>query len=329
MKKIYPKKLKKGDTIAVIAPSMSMALIADDCKAYSKKYFEEILELKVTFSNNVEELDSFGSSSVKSRIEDLHNAFLNKNTKAIFTIIGGFNCNQMLDYINWDIIKNNPKILCGFSDITALNNAIYAKTGLVTYSGPHYSTFGQKHLDPYTPEYLKKCLFKDTPFQVLPTREWTDDAWYRDQDNRNYIKNDGYWMINEGKAEGTILGANLCTFNLLQGTEYIPTLNDSILFFEDDNECKLGNFDRDLHSIIHQKNFNKVKGIVIGRFQEESDISKEKLEMMIKNKKELENMPVVANIDFGHTDPKITFPIGGECTLEAIDNKCEIMITKH
>ena len=329
MEKIYPKKLESGDSIAVIAPSMSMALIGDDCKTYSKKYFENELGLKVTFSNNAEELDDFKSSSIQSRVEDLHNVFLDSNVKAIFTIIGGFNCNQMLDYIDWDIIKNNPKIVCGYSDITALNNAIYAKTGLVTYSGPHYSTFGQKELDPYTPEYLRKCLFKDTSFEIVPSKRWTDDAWYRDQDNRNYIENDGYWIVNEGKAEGTILGANLCTFNLLQGTQYMPSLDNSILFLEDDSESKLGNFDRDLHSIIHQKNFDKVRGIVIGRFQKNSDISKEEFKMMIKNKRELENIPIVANVDFGHTDPKIAFPIGGECTLETIDNKCKILITKH
>ena len=109
----------------------------------------------------------------------------------------------------------------------------------------------------------------------------------------------------------------------------MPSLDNSILFLEDDSESKLGNFDRDLHSIIHQKNFDQVKAIVIGRFQKNSNISKKELKMMIKNKKELEEIAIVANVDFGHTDPKITFPIGGECTIEENNKKCKIVITKH
>jgi muramoyltetrapeptide carboxypeptidase LdcA involved in peptidoglycan recycling len=329
MNKIYPNKLKKGYTIRVIAPSRSMSMIGEDSRKYAKEYFENKLDLRVTFGKNVEERDHFVSSSVESRVTDLHEAFLDSSVKAIFTIIGGFNCNQILDYIDWDIIKNNPKIFCGFSDITALNNAIYAKTGLVTYSGPHYSTFGQKILDPYTPEYLMKCLFEDDEFDLLPSKEWNDDAWYINQDERNNVKNDGYWVINEGKTKGTILGANLCTFNLIQGTEYMPSLKDSILFLEDDSESRATNFDRDLHSIIHQKGFSGVKGIVIGRFQRDSEVSKEDLQIMIKNKKELEGIPVVANVDFGHTDPKITFPVGGECTLDLTASSASIKITKH
>ena len=99
----------------------------------------------------------FTSSSIESRIEDFTYAFSDTNVKAIFTAIGGVNSNQLLKYIDWELIKNNPKIFCGFSDITALNNSIFTKTGLVTYSGPFItSTFGQKlHFDD-TLDYIKK-----------------------------------------------------------------------------------------------------------------------------------------------------------------------------
>lgn len=94
------------------------------------------------------------SSSIQSRVEDLHNAFLDKNVKAILTCIGGFNVNQILEYIDYSIIKNNPKIICGFSDITALINAIFAKTGLVTYHGTHFSSFGFEKDIEYTNQYF-------------------------------------------------------------------------------------------------------------------------------------------------------------------------------
>jgi len=175
MKKIYPKKLEKGDEIRVIAPSCSMAIISEA----NRKIATDRLEssgFKVTFGKHVEEIDEFRSSSIKSRVADLHQAFLDKKVKAVFTVIGGFNCNQLLKYINWNIIKNNPKIFIGYSDTTALQNAIFAKTGLITYSGPAWSTFGQKlHFD-YTMDYFKKCLLTNDSIDIKPSEKWTDDA---------------------------------------------------------------------------------------------------------------------------------------------------------
>lgn len=227
------------------------------------------------------------------------------------------------------IDKKNPKIFLGYSDITVLNNAIFAKTGLITYSGPHYSSFGQKLYLDYTIEYFKKCLMSDDSFQVIASEDWSDNEWYLDQDKRDLVKNPGFLVINEGQAEGNILGANLCTFNLLQGTEYFPDLTDSILFLEDDCESNPYHFDRDLQSLIQLHNFNKVKGLVIGRFQKKSNMTDDLLTKIIKTKKELDNIPVIANVDFGHTDPKITFPIGGEVILDIKKNIYVIKITKH
>lgn len=328
MKNIFPKKLKRGDEVRVIAPSQSMALISKENREVAAKRFAD-LGLKLSFGKNIEEVDDFLSSAIESRINDLHEAFLDKNVKAIFTVIGGFNANQLLNYIDWDIIKKHPKIFCGYSDITALNNAIFTKTGLISYSGPHYSTFAQKLYFDYTLEYFKKCLLSEEPFEIRPGKNWSDDAWYKNQNERNLIKNNGYLIINEGKATGTLLGANLCTFNLLQGTEYFPKLENSILFIEDDEESKSHHFDRDLQSLIHQPGFEKVKGLVIGRFQKASKISSDALIKIIKTKKELNNLPVIANIDFGHTSPIITFPIGGKVKLEAAAGKIKLEIIKH
>jgi muramoyltetrapeptide carboxypeptidase len=200
-----------------------LAIISEESRKIANNRFSD-LGLKLSFGKYLEEKDEFVSSSIKSRIEDLHDAFRDKNVKAIITVIGGFNSNQLLKYLDWDLIKNNPKIFCGFSDITALNNAIFAKTGLNSYSGPHYSTFGQELYFDYTLEYFKKCLLSDDPFEIIPSEQWSDDAWYKNQKERTLIKNDGFLLINEGNALGTIVGANLCTLNLLQVLIIFQTL---------------------------------------------------------------------------------------------------------
>lgn len=327
---IVPPKLKQGDEIRIIAPARSLSLLSEDLVRLAKENFEK-QGFKISFSKNCKEKDIFTSSSIKSRVEDLHEAFSDKHVKAIFTVIGGFNSNQLLKYLDYDLIKKNPKILCGYSDITALANAITAKTGLVTYSGLHFSTWGMKKEFDYNLEYFRKCLIKEDEYEVKPSKTWSDDAWYKDQENRKIEKNKGFIILNKGKAEGTIFGGNLCTFNLLQGTEFMPNISNSILFLEDDDMAGdyFGvEFDRNLQSIIHQPNFDKVKGIIIGRFQKKTDMTLEKLKYIIKTKEELKNLPIIANVDFGHTNPLITFPIGGTAKLK-VDEKVELIILKH
>lgn len=327
---IIPPKLKQGDEIRIIAPARSLSLLSEDLIRLAKENFEK-QGFKITFSKNCKESDIFMSSSIKSRVEDIHEAFADKNVKAIFTVIGGFNSNQLLKYLDYDLIMNNPKILCGYSDITVLANAITAKTGLVTYSGLHFSTWGMKKEFEYNFEYFRKCLIEEDEFEVKPSKVWSDDAWYKDQENRKIEKNEGFTIINKGEARGTIFGGNLCTFNLLQGTEFMPNISDSILFLEDDDMTGdyFGvEFDRNLQSLIQQPNFEKVKGIVIGRFQKNTDIDLEKLKYIIETKEELKNIPIIANVDFGHTNPLITFPIGGTVKLK-VNDKVEFKILKH
>ena len=333
MKTIIPEKLKKGDGIRIIAPSDSLGAVrnvAGDALKISDQRLAEELGLKITFGKHAEETDEFDSSSVESRVADLHDAFADPKVKAVFAAIGGFNCNQMLQCIDWDLIRNNPKILIGYSDTTALQNAFLEKAGLVTYSGPAYLTFGQEKHFEYTMDYLKKCLFEEGQIEIKPSPDWSDDAtWYKEQENRNIEKNDGWLVINEGKAEGRILGGNLCTFGLLQGTEYYPDLEGSIVFIEDDDDLLAWHADRFLQSLIHQTGFSGVKGIIIGRFQKTSKIPNDQLIKIIKTKKELDNIPVLANLDFGHTFPMFTYPIGGSVEMVADKNSSKLIITQH
>ncbi len=199
----------------------------------------------------------------------------------------------------------------------------------MSYSGPAYSTFAEKKNFEYTLEALKKCIFSNDLFEVKPSEMWSDDPWYMDQEHRNLIQNEGYLVINEGMAEGTLLGGNLCTLNLLQGTEYMPSLENAILFIEDDEASKIVDFDRNLQSLIHLPDFNGVKGIVIGRFQKASEATNELIIKMIQTKRELDHIPVIANADFGHTQSMITFPVGGTVKIEAGGAAVKIEIVKH
>lgn len=193
---IIPQKLKIGDEIRVIAPARSLSLIGETNTQLAQDRFESE-GFRVTYGKHVYEMDDFQSSSIESRISDLHDAFRDPNVRAIFTVVGGFNTNQLLDYIDYDLIRNNPKIFCGFSDITAIANAITSQTGLVTYSGLHFSTWAmQKEFD-YNLEYFRKCLMESSPFALIPASSWSDDMWFLDQENRLTMSNEGYWVIQE------------------------------------------------------------------------------------------------------------------------------------
>ena len=318
---MIPQKLKKGSHIRVIAPSRSFGIISEDCREIAKKRFAQ-MGITVSYGRHADEMDEFASSSVQSRLEDLHEAFADKSVDCILTAIGGFNTIEILSQIDYDLIKKNPKIICGFSDITALANAIYAKTGMVTYSGPHFSSFGMLKGMEYTTEYFKKCLCDNKPFIITPSEEWADDAWFMDQENRNFIKNDGYWLMNAGKAEGKLVGGNLGLLDELKGTPYFPDIKDSILFLEHCAEHEIWTFNRNLQALCHHPDFPTVKAIVFGRFEPENKMTKELLAKLLSSKKELQGLPIVSNVDFGHTTPIITFPIGGYCKLE--NTKIEI-----
>lgn len=327
---IVAQKLKAGDEIRVIAPSRSMDILSSETIQIAKERLES-LGFKVTFGKNVmKSRPMYNCASIEDRIEDLHDAFKDKNVKGIFTAIGGYNCNQLLEYIDYDLIKQNPKIFCGFSDITALSNAIYAKTGLITYSGVHFSSFGMQKGFEYSMEYFKKMFMQDKSFKIESSKYWSNDSWYKDQGNREFIKNEGMICINKGEAIGRIAGGNLCTFNLLQGTPYMPNLDDCILFIEDDylvGEELFVEIDRDLQSILHM-GYN-IKGILIGRAEKVCKMTNEKWELIIKTKKELKDIPVIANCNFGHTTPIFTFPIGGYAKILSSKDKIKVEIKER
>ena len=328
MKLLYPSPLQSGDTVMVIAPSSPSTYIRENVMQVAKQRFNE-LGLQVKFAPNFHS-DLFISTpeSIQNRVDDIHTAFADKTVKCIFTILGGYHCNQLLDLLDFDLIKNNPKVFCGFSDITALNNAILAQTGLVTFCGPYYSSFGMLRGFEFTMDAFKKAIMSDKEFDINVSTEWADDPWYRDQENRTFIKNSGAPVMHDGAAHGNLIGGNLSTFALLQGTKYMPSdFDDIVLFVEDDSESSEDTFIRQLNGVLMQDFANKIRGILVGRFQKSTNPDIKKIYQTIQNR--MPNVPVIMNLDFGHTTPLLTIPTGAYCKMNARGNEFEITISRQ
>ena len=313
--------------VRVIAPSLSLSLKDKAKIVKAEKYFKS-LGYTLTIGKYVFQKDNyFGCSSLENRVADLMDAFLDKNVEIILCANGGYNVNQILPYIDYKKIQQNPKILIGYSDITALLIAIMKKTTLTTYYGPMLDGFSSGN--EYTLKYFEKILEKKD-FFITSSKEIYDYQKINGKIKEVTIKNNGMIPIQEGKAIGKIIGGNLCTLNLLQGTEYMPDLNNSILFLEDDaddygNDVFLLEFDRNLESLLQLSNCN-IKGIIFGRFQLCSNMNLDKLKALIRNKPKLKDIPIVYGADFGHTNPMFTLPLGAYCQLEIKKSNITIKI---
>jgi muramoyltetrapeptide carboxypeptidase len=324
----FPPKLRRGDLIRVVAPSRSKTMVDEfDHSALTADRFAA-LGLRLSFGDHVQECDDFVSSSIASRVADLHAAFADPEVAGILTVIGGFNSNELLPHLDWDLIRAHPKVFCGYSDITALQNAILARTGLVTYSGPHWSSFGMRdHFEP-TGRWFARAVMEDGPLTLTSADTWTDDAWFADQDQRTLEPNDGWWALQPGQATGRVVGGNLCTLNLLQGTPFMPSLAGALLFVEDDFLADPATFARDLTSLLQQPDAADVQGLVVGRFQRASGLTRDLLAQIVQRQPVLEGLPVLANLDFGHTSPLLTFAVGGEAEL-SVGAETALTLTRH
>ncbi|UBU18694.1 S66 peptidase family protein [Nonomuraea gerenzanensis] len=325
----FPRKLTRGDVVRVVAPAGSRAMVTEhDHTAVIEARFAE-LGLTLTYGRHVDERDAFDSSAVASRVADLHDAFADPSVAAILTVIGGYNSNELLPYLDWELIRANPKIFCGYSDISALQNAILARTGLVTYSGPHWSTFGMRDHFEQTLGWFTDIMFGTEPVALAPSGTWSDDLWFIDQDKRELLPNEGWWRLRRGTAEGRLVGGNLATLSLLQGTPYMPSLDGAILFLEDDFESHPATFARNLTSLLQQPGATGVRGLAVGRFQPATRMTRPLLEQIVATQPTLEGVPVLANLDFGHTHPLATIPIGGRAGLTVTGERASLVLREH
>jgi len=330
---LTPPKLQAGDELRVLALSRSLGGVMQPGG------FTEIdvqfavdrlqsLGLRVTFGQWVRECNEHLTASPEHRLADLHDAFADPAVKAILAVTGGVGAIQLLDRLDYDLIATHPKGLCGYSDIACFNNALAARAGLTTWYGPNFTTFMMRHGADYILENFRTALFADGPRLLQPAGQWSDDAWHKDQENRTFHPNEGYWPIQTGTAEGTILGGNYWCLNQLQGSPYFPSLQDSVLFLENPAQGKatLMALDSGLRTLTFQPGFSGVSGIVLGRYARGAGVTRENLATLLRQIPALNHLPIIANVDFGHTTPLLTLPIGGQCRINVTGHHATIEI---
>lgn len=284
----------------------------------------ERLGLSVSFGRHVREEVRFGTASVDARLEDLHEAFADPKVDGLMSAVGGLCANQLLEHIDYDLIRQNPKVFCGYSDITVLSNAFLRCAGLVSFLGPHFSAMGMKHGLEYTLEHFRLAVMEQVPFSLRPSPSWSSDAWRRDQEARTHHPNPGFWALSDGEADGPLVGGHIGSLSLLQGTPYMPDLEGAILLVEEKRLAP--KLDRLLQSILHSLGPRRLGGLLIGRFQPEAGVIREDLAHIVRTKPALKGIPVAAGLDFGHTTPNLTLPIGGLAQLAVKGGQVNISV---
>jgi len=334
MKLVKPNLLKKGDTIGIISPSAGLAPFAmhriENAVTFFKKSGFDVLISKHALEN-----DGYVSASIEARLEDIHSMFSNPNIKAIVCTIGGNNSNQLLPYIDYKLIKNNPKIFVGYSDISVLHFALQSQAGLATYYGPCIMTqFGEypKPLEYSIKYFLEQTLQKEkNVIKFEPADEWTEETldWFKKKDlerQRRLLKNSGYKWLKKGKAKGRAWGGTIPSITYLLGTKYWVDPNKSI-FFLDIPEGKdfmsglpLSEVDAYLTNLDNAGVFKSIKGLIVGRPYKYADSEQETLKKLIERVVKPYNFPVLYNANIGHTDPIVTICYGQEIELDSYNN---------
>ena len=298
-----PKALKRGDTIGVIAPS--------DCIVGEKR--EEVLRareivekdgFKVKFAKNLFSDTNGYSATVHEKAEDLNAMFADDEVKMIWCAKGGQNSNSLFEYIDYENIKKHPKIFCGYSDITSLSNMIREKTGLVTFSGTNFKTIATDETDYSYKEVIKRFVDGSLEFGESPT---------------------GYRTLQEGSAEGELIGGNLFLTRGMVAGKYSVDFTDKILFLEELGietiPSAISNY---LYYMRQNGVFDRIRGLWLGNYQHESGITLEKIVMDV-----LEDdykFPIIKSDNFGHLDTKTVIPIGVKAKIDTSkDIKIEIL----
>ncbi|MCP3738960.1 S66 family peptidase [Rossellomorea sp. BNER] len=319
-----PHRLRLGDTIGICSPSSP---IAAHCPRRLQRGVEELEKLgfKVKLAKNSTKAYQYMAGTIDDRVEDLHDLFLDPDVKAIITTIGGTSSHQLFEKLDFKLIKNNPKIFMGYSDITSLHLAIHKKTGLVTYLGPAIlPQFGEFNgLIDFTKQYFMDILVDGKPVEYKDSEEFIFETLYwdeKDDRERHRIKNKGSKILNPGNAKGRILAANLSTILLLAGTEYFPDMDGCILCLEDDEGETPAFIDRYLTQLRQLGVYEKINGLVVGRFHEKVGFTEGQLEEIIQRATREYDFPIIYDLDFGHTDPMFILPNGIEAEFKANQN---------
>lgn len=291
---MIPSKLKKGDTIGVIAPSNYIE--KDDLEYINASIaLMEASGFKVKFGKYVFE-DTLGyGTSPEKRAADINWAFKDDEVKAIMCVKGGEDSNTTLDYIDYEMIKKHPKIICGFSDNTSILNAIHEKTGLVTYHGPTFKSLTSWETG-YAYKQFIKTFVESTENLIMGEPE------------------DEYTTIQAGQATGELVGGNLSLFTKLVCGKYAVNLQDKILFLEELGfEAAPEMVNSNIYYLKQNGVFDRIAGLWIGNYEHPSKVSIEKI---IKNAIGDEyKFPIIKSDNFGHIDKKIIIPIGTKAEI--------------
>ena len=297
-------KLNYGDTIGIIGVSNSLENEDKYDLFYKAEQFFLEKGFKIKRGKYVLE-DYYGSAGTKEqKAEDMMNMFKDKDVKAIICLDGGETCNTFIDLLDYEIIKQNPKIITGFSDITVLLQTIYKKTGLVTFHGPSFVCYGEIDAEEKYKEFENVFVNKRI----------------------ERFHNGSKKFIRGGNVKGKTIGTNLgCMMHLL-GTEYLPDLQDKILLIESyitsPNQCQ--------RRFAHLKQygvFDKVKGIIIGYnydLQKNGDIYPQMEDILLEYTKEY-NFPIVKCNDFGHMITNSIIPIGVDIKIDSDNQEVKII----
>ena len=292
----FPARLMKGDTIAI----MGMAGAMRDPKILSG--FIQIMEQQgfdVSVGQTVNKTYGYLSGSDEERATEFNAFVANANIKAILFIKGGWGCGRVLDKIDYQQLKKNPKIILGFSDMTSLLNAIYQKTGLITFHGPVGNSSWEK--------------FSLNSFQDMVCRG--GDSFQKPE--LPQLQLFSAWQ--NGKATGELIGGNLTVFCSLLGTPYWPSCAGKILFLEDTHEEPY-RIDRMLNSLRLAGVFNEVSGIIFGQFNDcnaENPLESFTLEEVVRHQLKGYSFPVIWGAPIGHVKNKWTLPIGVKALMDA------------
>lgn len=289
-----PSKLKKGDTIGVIAPSNYIE--KDDLEYINASIaLMEASGFKVKFGKYVFE-DTLGyGTSPEKRAADINWAFKDDEVKAIMCVKGGEDSNTTLDYIDYEMIKNHPKIICGFSDNTSILNVIHEKTGLVTYHGPTFKSLTSWETG-YAYKQFIKTFAENTESLIMGELE------------------DKYTTIQARQATGELVGGNLSLFTKLVCGKYAVNLQDKILFLEELGfESAPEMVNSNIYYLKQNGVFDKIAWLWIGNYEHPSKIGLEKI--IINAIGDEYKFPIIKSDNFGHIDKKIIIPIGTKAEI--------------
>ena len=295
--KILPAKLNIGDTIGVVAPSNP--IIGDNIEELNRaKEIAEKSGFKVKYSKNLFSNTNGYCSTAKEKAEDINEMFADKNIKMIWCAKGGNNSNSTFEYLDYELIRQNPKIICGYSDITSLTNIITENTGLVTFSGTNFKTIATDETDFSYKQALNRFL--DGSLKFGP-------------------ENEKYITIQEGKVKGELVGGNLSLTKELVCGKYSIDFTDKILFLEElGYESDPAVVSNSLYYMKQNGVFDKIKGLWIGNYEHQSGITLEKIILdVLENKYKF---PIIKSNNFGHIENKIVIPIGTKAEINTNEN---------